>query len=198
MKFSVTGTIWGGGNKTPKRKRRTKGSFATRFTIKRRDGVPFKILFLSKRGMSRAPMAREVMRKLLREGSLPGGFRVNCRGITPAYDQCPIDRRMKEVSQNKHYNLDGLSRHVLDMDLQQAELILTMDPESEAFLEENMDQVRGVMKPFGHFLPAGSDPYLPDPFLQRDEDYEAHYSKLITMIEEACEDLFDSIPFMMG
>jgi protein-tyrosine-phosphatase len=105
---------------------------------------------------------------------------------------------MKEVSQNQNYSLDGLSRHVLDLDLQHAELILTMDPESEAFVDENVDKIRGVVKPFGHFLPAGSDPYLPDPFLQRDEDYEAHYSKLITMIEEACEDLFDSIPFMMG
>tara|TARA_B100000959_G_scaffold248974_1_gene276284 strand:- start:557 stop:874 length:318 start_codon:yes stop_codon:yes gene_type:complete len=105
---------------------------------------------------------------------------------------------MKEVSQNQDYSLDGLSRYVMALDLQQAELILTMDVESEAFLEENMEKVRAVVKSFGHFLPAGNDPHLPDPFLQRDEDYEAHYSKLITMIEEACQDLFESIPFMLG
>ena len=37
---------------------------------------------------------------------------------------------------------------------------------------------------------------MPDPFLQRSEDYEAHYTKLIALIEKGCHDLFDSIPFL--
>ena len=198
MKFSVTETIWGGGKRKPKRKRRTEGTFATRFIIKRREGEPFKVLFLSKRGLSRAPLAREAMRELLGKSSLPGSYRVSCRGVTAEYDQCPIDLRMREVSLHKSYNLSGLSRYALDEDLNQASLILTMDAESTAFVRNKMEMIKGVVKPFGHFLPAGSNPHLPDPFLQRDDDYEAHYSNLISMIEKGCADLIDSIPFMIG
>jgi protein-tyrosine-phosphatase len=200
MKFSVTETIFGGGKRKarPIRTRRPEGALATRFLIKRRDGEPFKILFLSKRGVSRAPMAREVMRELLRKSALPGSFKVSCRGVTPEYDQCPIDVRMKEVSIHKKYSLQGLSRYALEADLNRAELILPMDAESEAFIQENLEKIKGVLKPFGHFLPTGSNPHLPDPFLQRHEDYEAHYRSLIAMIEKGCEDLFDSIPFMLG
>ncbi|MFP6899930.1 MAG: hypothetical protein VCA36_03240 [Opitutales bacterium] len=196
MKYSVTETIWGGLGRNPNRERNDTPSFPPKIVARPRKGEPFHILFLSKRGMSRAPMAREVLRKLLGEGTLPGTFRISCRGIRPEYDQCAIDQRMREVSSNQNYSLPEFSRCVLDKDLQDAHLILTMGRESEAFMKEYKEKTVGATRPFEHFLPAGNEPYIPDPFLQRSEDYEAHYSKLIAQIEKGCRDLFDSIPFL--
>ena len=52
------------------------------------------ILFLSKRGMSRSPLAREIMRDVISESSYFGRIRTFARGVTTAYDQCPLDGRM--------------------------------------------------------------------------------------------------------
>ena len=141
-------------------------------------------------------MAREVLRELLREGSLRGTFRISCRGVSQEYDHCPIDQRMLEVSQNQSYALPAFSRVVLDPELSKAHLILTMGRESEIFVEKNKAIIKASCRQFEQFLPMGSDSYLPDPFLQRSEDYETHYKKLIGLIERGCKDLFDSIPFL--
>ena len=196
MKFSVTETIWGGVGRNSNRKKRDTGTFPPRITVQRSEGEPFNILFLSKRGVSRAPMAREVLRSLVGQGTLRGIFRITCRGIRPEYDQCAIDLRMREVSRNQNYVLPELSKFVQDKDLDEAHLILTMGRESESFVKENKEKISGATRPFEHFLPAGSDPHMPDPFLQRSEDYESHYTKLIAQIEKGCQDLFDSIPFL--
>ena len=152
------------------------------------------ILFLSKRGISRSPLAREVLRKILATSNHFGRFRIACRGVSEAYDQCPLDLRMKEaISHNKEYSLDGLSRFALKPDLAKADLILTMDAESETFIKENTDCIRGEVRPFGLFLPPGSLPHLPDPFLERKEHHESHYAELIYLVEKGCEALVKSI-----
>jgi protein-tyrosine-phosphatase len=157
------------------------------------------ILFLSKRGISRSPLAREALRKVLASSSHFGRFRIACRGVTEAYDQCPLDLRMKEaISHIKEYTFDGLSRFALKPDLAKADLILTMDEESEIFVKENMESIRGEVRPFGLFLPPGSLPHLPDPFLERKEHHEAHYAELIYLIEKGCGTLVESIPSLTG
>ena len=196
MKFSVTETIWGGVGRNSNRRRRDTRTFPPKIIVSRRKDEPFNILFLSKRGVSRAPMAREVLRSLVKYGSLRGTFRISCRGIRPEYDQCPIDMRMREVSHNQNYTLPAFSRCATDKDLKDAHLILTMGRECEAFATENKDKIAGPARPFEQFLPAGSEPHIPDPFLQRDEDYESHYTKLIATIERGCQDVYDSIPFL--
>jgi protein-tyrosine-phosphatase len=103
---------------------------------------------------------------------------------------------MREVSQNQSYSLPAFSRFVLDPDLAKAHLILTMGRESEIFVKKNIEKISGALHQFEQFLPTGSDSHFPDPFLQRNEDYEAHYAKLIQLIEQGCRDLFDSIPFL--
>jgi len=50
-----------------------------------------KVLFLSKRGMTRSPVAREVMRSLVERSEWFGKIEVISAGVTKAYDNCPID-----------------------------------------------------------------------------------------------------------
>ncbi|MBT3568576.1 MAG: hypothetical protein HN494_07005 [Opitutae bacterium] len=152
------------------------------------------ILFLSKRGISRSPLAREALRKVLASSNHFGRFRIACRGVSEAYDQCPLDLRLKEaISHVKEYTFDGLSRFALKPDLAKADLILTMDEESEVFVKENLECIRGEIRPFGLFLPPGSPPHLADPFLERKEHHEGHYAELIYLIEEGCEKLVETI-----
>ena len=86
-----------------------------------------KILFLSKRGMSRSPLAREMMRSLLEGTQLFGRIRCASRGVSQAYDQCPIDARMSKFSNKLGYFLQGFSRFVTIPDLASADIIITLD-----------------------------------------------------------------------
>ena len=146
------------------------------------------VLLLSKRGLSRAPLAREILRKHLGSDS-PGRIRIAARGTTEAYDQCPIDRRMSLACEGRGYFLEGLSRFALRPDLAQADIIITMDGDSDEFVRANSGSIRGQVKPFGLFLPGGSEPHLPDPFLEREDDHESHYRKLVLSVETGCENL---------
>jgi len=147
------------------------------------------VLLLSKRGLSRAPLAREVLRKQLASGDNPRRIRIAARGTSEAYDQCPIDRRLRLACEGKGYFLEGFSRFALKPDLEQADLIITMDAESDEFARANSDSISGKVKPFGLFLPGGSEPHLPDPFLEREDDHESHYRKLVLSVETGCANL---------
>ena len=68
----------------------TEGNFNLHNQLQKAS-VLTKILFLSKRGMSRSPLAREMMQKLISNSEFFGRIRVSSRGVTQAYDQCPID-----------------------------------------------------------------------------------------------------------
>ena len=117
-----------------------------------------KILFLSKRGMSRSPLAREMMRTLLEGTQLFGRVRTSSRGVTQAYDQCPIDARMSKFSTELGYFLQGFSRFATIPDLASADIIITLDQESEEFVKLNNSYIRGISRPLGIFFSPGSDP----------------------------------------
>ena len=69
-----------------------------------------RILFLSKRGMSRSPIAREVMRSLLEKSDFAGEVIVLSASVTKAYDDCPIDNRIREFCHLLGYRLQTNSR----------------------------------------------------------------------------------------
>ena len=99
------------------------------------------ILFLSKRGMSRAPLAREIMSELLENTDLFGRVRTSSRGVTDAYDQCPIDARMSKFSSKLGFFLNGFSRFATVPDIANSDVIITLDYESENFIRLNKSYV---------------------------------------------------------
>ena len=153
------------------------------------NGNLLEVLLLSKRGISRSPLAREILRKELATGNSSERIRLTARGTTEAYDQCPIDRRLRLACEGKGYFLEGFSRFALKPDLAQADLIVTMDAESDEFVRSNSDSISGQVKPFGLFLPGGSEPHLQDPFLEREDDHECHYRNLVWSVETGCANL---------
>ena len=113
---------------------------------------------LSKRGMSRSPLARETMRDLISESSYFGRIRTFARGVTKAYDQCPLDGRMKRHCGAIGISINGFSRFSTLPDLASAEIIVTLDQESDNFVENHAEVILGHVRPLGSFLPRGSSP----------------------------------------
>ena len=133
----------------------------------------------SPRGMSRSPLAREVLREKINQSPYFGKCHISSRGVTQAYDQCPIDGNLRSFAKKVGYVLQGYSRFSTLPDLAQADLIIPLDHESDDFTKVHRNAIRGDVKPFGIFLPAGSSPYLGDPY-DRDEnlDPEETYNEI--------------------
>jgi len=158
-----------------------------------------KILFLSKRGMSRSPLAREMMRSLLEGTQLFGRVRCASRGVSQAYDQCPIDARMSKFSSTLGYFLQGFSRFVTIPDLASADIIITLDHESEEFVRVHQTYIRGITKPIGIYFSQGSLPYVQDPYDRgEEEDVDDHYDEIVSTIEYGCSKLFAQLPSLIA
>ena len=158
-----------------------------------------KILFLSKRGMSRSPLAREMMRTLLGGTQLFGRVRTSSRCVTEAYDQCPIDARMSKFSTKLGYFLQGFSRFATIPDLASADIIITLDHESEEFVNLHKSFIRGISRPLGIFFSPGSDPYIQDPYERgEDEDVDDHYDEIVSSIGYGCSKLYAQLPSLIG
>ena len=157
-----------------------------------------KILFLSKRGMSRSPLAREMMRSLLEGTQLFGRVRCSSRGVSQAYDQCPIDARMSKFSSKLGYFLHGFSRFSTLPDLAIADIIVTLDHESEEFVRVHNSYIKGIARPIGIFFAPGSFPYIQDPYERADdEDVDDHYDEIVSSIEYGCSKLLAQLPSLI-
>ncbi len=157
------------------------------------------ILFLSKRGMSRAPLAREMMRDIVEGTHFFGRVRTSSRGVTEAYDQCPIDARMSKFSSQMGFFLNGYSRFSTIPDLANADIIISLDYESENFIQQNKSYIRGIARPIGIFFTTGSNPYINDPYDRGDdEDVDDHYSEIASSIQFGCSKLFNQLPALIS
>ena len=95
--------------------------------------------------------------------------------------------------------LQGYSRFSTLPDLAQADLIIPLDHESDDFTKVHRTAIRGEVRPFGMFLPAGSSPYLDDPY-DRSEDFDAVdvYNELIHSIRLGCSKILRVIPALIS
>ncbi len=153
------------------------------------------ILFLSKRGLSRAPLAREIMRHLLHFSDHFGSIRPSARGISDAYESCPFDKRMAHYARKFGYELSGNSRRVNMGELSSANLIVTLDWESENFIKSRKFYIRGEVRPIGMFLPSDGVCYIADPFdREHSSDPNSNYEEIIRSVEFGCGNLLKFLP----
>ena len=156
------------------------------------------VLFLSKRGMSRAPLAREVMRKLLHLSDHFGSIRPSARGISDAYEFCSFDKRMVHSAKKFGYVLTGHARRINMSELSSANLIITLDRESEEYTKSRHFYIRGEVKAIGAFLPTGDTPHVPDPFESNEFiETQAKYDQIIRLVETGCQNLLKSFPSLI-
>ena len=163
------------------------------------DGEPRKILFLSKRGMSRSPVAREIMRSLIEKSDHYGKVMVLAGGVSKAYDECHTDGRMKDFCKQFGYQLQTYSRFADQALLADAGLIITLDRESEEFVSLHRQSFRCETRPFGIFMAPGSKPYVSDPFERGDDlSPEECCQEIIFCLEFGCSKLLASLPTLLG
>ncbi len=156
------------------------------------------VLFLSKRGISRSPLAREVTRHLLHFSNQFGSIRPSARGISDAYDNCPFDKRMIHAAKKYGYQISGHSRRVNLAELSSANLIIALDEESFEYTRSRMFYIRGEVRPVITYLPEQPKSFILDPF-ERDDcsDPWSRYDAIIRSTEFGCANMLKDLPSIL-
>lgn len=148
---------------------------------------PYKILFVCMGNICRSPTAEAVFLKRLAEAGLLQTFTIDSAGTHNFHVGAPPDERSQRHAIKRGYDLSSLrARPVLESDFEAFDLLLTMDWENRALLEErcppvHLKKIRGLAE----FLQTSDASVIPDPYTGGAQGFE----HVLDLIEEASEGL---------
>ena len=147
----------------------------------------FKILFVCMGNICRSPTAETVFTKKLAERDILHKVKIDSAGTHNFHPNAPPDERSQKHALKRGYDLSNLrARPVVDSDFEEFDLLLTMDWDNRALLEErcppiHLNKIRGLAE----FLQTTQASIIPDPYYEGDQGFEY----VLDLIEEASEGL---------
>jgi protein-tyrosine phosphatase len=147
----------------------------------------FKILFVCMGNTCRSPAAEAVFSKKLAQREILHKFKIDSAGTHNLHPGAPPDERTQAYALKRGYDLSNLrARPVVDRDFEEFDLLLTMDWDNRALLEEScpplhLNKIRGLAE----FLQTTQASVIPDPYYGGDQGFELVFD----LIEEASEGL---------
>jgi protein-tyrosine phosphatase len=147
----------------------------------------FKILFVCMGNICRSPTAEAVFTKKLAERDLLHKVNIDSAGTHNFHPDASPDERSQKHALKRGYDLSNLrARAVVERDFEEFDLLLTMDWDNRALLEEmcpapHLYKIRGLAE----FLQTTQASVIPDPYYGGDQGFE----HVLDLIEEASEGL---------
>ena len=162
------------------------------------SGLP-SIVFLSKRGISRSPLAKEILSRQIYHSDYCNSIHCFARGISDVYDLLSFDKRMVYRASLKGYILSGQCRTVNLLEISSAKFIIPLDQESQQYIKYRTYYINGKVIPIGEFLNSTSHRYIPDPFESgSSKDFSQLYDDIIKITKDACYEIISSLPNMIN
>jgi protein-tyrosine phosphatase len=151
----------------------------------------FKILFICMGNICRSPTAEGVFRKKLTEHLLHTRVLVDSAGTHNYHPDSPPDPRSQMHALRRGYDLSTLrARQVRHTDFEHFDLLLTMDWDNRALLEERCPPtLQHKIRGFAEFLPKTQASVIPDPYYGGDQGFE----HVLDLVEEASEGLMELV-----
>jgi protein-tyrosine phosphatase len=135
----------------------------------------------------RSPTAHGVLRHKLVEAELDQRVAVASAGTHAYHVGSPPDARSQAHALRRGYRFDDLrARAVADADFEQFDLILAMDWDNLALLEERCPPAqRHKLRRLTEFCQRHDSPTVPDPYYGGDAGFE----QVLDLVEDACDGL---------
>lgn len=151
----------------------------------------FKILFVCMGNICRSPTAEAVFSKRLAERHLLHAVKIDSAGTHNFHPNAPPDERSQAHARRRGYELSNLkARAVVAHDFEAFDLLLTMDWDNRALLEERCPaQHRHKIRGLAEFLQTTQASVIPDPYHGGSQGFE----HVLDLIEEASEGLVNFI-----
>lgn len=150
-----------------------------------------KILFVCLGNICRSPMAEGVMHRLVEERGLEKEFVIDSAG-TSGYHQGDLpDSRMRAHASRRGYNLTHRSRRVRTEDFYDFDLIIGMDDNNIADLQDRVPSIEATKKihRMTDYSTRIAADHVPDPYYGGDAGFEY----VIDLLEDACSGLLVSL-----
>ena len=165
--------------------RRTLNGSDTRMT------AHFHVIFVCMGNICRSPTAHAVFRVKLRAAGLAPCVRVDSAGTHDYHPGEPPDPRSQKHARRRGYELSGLrARHLADADFERADLLLAMDDDNLAEIEERSPpEHRHKLGRLTAFCRVHQSPIVPDPYYGSARDFE----QVLDLVEDACDGLLDHV-----
>ncbi len=153
---------------------------------------PIRVLFVCLGNICRSPAGENVFRKLVEDAGRGEEFEIDSAGTADYHPGAGPDPRMAATLRDRGYPAEGRARQIKPRDLEDFDLILTMD-------EENLANVRkldrdgkhhGKIRPMTGFCSRHQASHVPDPYYGGQQGFE----RVIDLLEDACEGVLKSHP----
>ena len=135
----------------------------------------------------RSPIAEAVFSKKLADRNILHKFTIDSAGTHCFHPNAPPDERSQKHALKRGFDLSNFrSRSIVQSDFEEFDLLLTMDWDNRALLEEMcpaayLHKIRGLAE----FLQTTPSSVIPDPYYGGDQGFE----DVLDLIEEASEGL---------
>jgi protein-tyrosine phosphatase len=145
-----------------------------------------KVLMVCMGNICRSPTAEGVLRHKLNEAGL-ADIMVDSAGTSAYHVGAPPDHRSIKHARRRGYDLSALrARRVCEEDFERFDLILAMDWDNFALLEEKCPaEHRSKLKRLTEFACRHDSPVVPDPYYSGADGFE----RVLDLIEDACDGL---------
>ena len=151
----------------------------------------YSLLFVCMGNICRSPTAHGVFRHKVRAAGLESRIQVDSAGTHNYHPNSPPDERSQEHASLRGYDLSDLrARQIRDADFEAHDLILVMDWDNLALVQEicpaeNQSKVRRLTE----FCMTHESPVVPDPYYGGATGFE----QVLDLVEDACEGLLKHV-----
>ena len=153
-----------------------------------RNSEPLRVLFVCMGNICRSPAGENVLRHLAEKHGADDLFEIDSAGTIGFHTGNPPDSRMREAAARRGIAMTGRARQVRASDLDEFDLILTMDEENFADVtglatrNGEADDRRARIVRFCDFCERHDDTEVPDPYYGGDEGFE----RVLDLLEDGC------------
>ena len=155
-----------------------------------------KIVFVCMGNICRSPTAEAVFRQKLVDHDLDQYVLVDSAGTHNYHPGSPPDERSQAHAARRGYDLSPLrARAVHDGDFTHFDLLLTMDWDNRALLEERCPpSLQHKIRGFAEFLQKTAATAIPDPYYEG----AAGFEQVLDLVEEAADGLLQLVRHEVG
>lgn len=150
-----------------------------------------KILFVCMGNICRSPTAEGVFKAKLNKSKLLGSIHVDSAGTHNYHPNSPPDSRSQMHALKRGYDFSNLrARAVNDDDFENFDLLIAMDWDNRALLEERCPpHLKHKIRGFAEFLTTTDATVIPDPYYGDEKNFE----HVLDLIEEASDGLMEFV-----
>jgi protein-tyrosine phosphatase len=141
-----------------------------------------KVLFVCMGNICRSPAGEAVMQRFAEEFGVD--VDVDSAGTHDYHIGKPADARMREAAEARGYELHSRGRQVTveDLNPNRFDLVLAMDSQNHAILQEMAGGIKPHIRMFSDYLDDEQWPTdVPDPYYEEDK-----FDEVLDMLEEGC------------